>query len=318
MEKVLLSTEGLLPGTKPYSTGKVRDIYGLDNKLLIVATDRISAFDVVLPNGIPHKGKVLNGLSVFWFYHTWNDCENHMITADVTRYPEELQPYSDLLKGRSMLVKKARRVDIECVVRGYLSGSSWKGYQDNDGMVCGVQLPAGLRESEKLSEPIFTPSTKSKSGHDLNIPFDEMVKIIKELIKRGEIRYGGTAEELANEMCSKSLALYEVGASYAETKGLILADTKFEFGTFFGRLILIDELLTPDSSRYWSKDDYEPGRPQKSYDKQYVRDYLESIDWNKEPPAPELPPEVIQKTSEKYLEAYRRLTGKDFLVQDIS
>jgi len=309
MEKVLLTTEGLLP-FPVYGKGKVRDIYDMGKELLFVTTDRISAFDVVLPNGIPYKGEVLNGLSAFWFYHTWNDCESHFITADIARYPEELQPYSSLLEGRSMLVKKAKRIDIECVVRGSLAGSAWQAYK-RDGTVCGVKLPSGLVESDKLPEPIFTPSTKAESGHDINITFEMMIDVIRQLQKKGDIRYGGTAEELAGEMCSKSLNLYKAGASYAESKGVILADTKFEFGTIFGRLILIDELFTPDSSRYWPLDDYEPGRSQKSFDKQFVRDYLEEIRWDKNPPAPILPNEVVKKTSEKYLEAYKRLTGKD-------
>lgn len=293
MKDVIVKTE--LNNVKLFNRGKVRDIYDLDDKLLIVASDRISAFDVVLPNGIPYKGKVLNGLSVFWFNYTEDIVDNHLISADISDFPEVLKSYEGVIADRSMLVKKADRVDIECVVRGYLAGSAWREYK-SQGTVCGQKLPEGLRESQKLPELLFTPATKASSGHDENIPISRM----KEMI----------GEELTNEIIDKSLAIFKSASEHAESCGLILCDTKFEFGIRDGKLIVIDEMLTPDSSRFWSKEEYEPGRSQLSFDKQYVRDYLDKLDWNKEPPAPELPEEVIEKTTQKYLEAYRRITGE--------
>ena len=294
--EVLMETN--LEGVKLFKRGKVRDIYDLGDMLLFVATDRISAFDYVLPNGIPYKGKVLTGLSAFWFEFTKDISPNHMITADVSQYPEELQKFADLLRGRSMLVRKAERIDIECVVRGYIAGSAWREYRES-GTVCGMRLPEGLRESDKLPEPIFTPATKSETGHDENIPISKMIDLI--------------GRELTDRIIETSLKLYRKAAEYAEGRGIIIADTKFEFGLIDGELVVIDEMLTPDSSRFWDKADYEPGRPQKSFDKQYVRDYLESIGWNKQPPVPSLPDEVVRNTSLKYLEAYRRITGRDLL-----
>lgn len=285
-----------LEGVKQYAIGKVRDNYDLGDKLLIVATDRISAFDVVLPNGIPYKGKVLNGLSEFWFERTKHMVDNHLLETDARRFPQPLSPFAEILEGRSMLVRKAERIDIECVVRGYLAGSAWKEYQTS-GEVCGIKLPQGLIESDKLPEPIFTPATKAVSGHDENISFCEMGRLV-----------GG---EVANEVKNISLELFEEASEVLEARGLILADTKFEFGFCEGEIILIDEALTPDSSRFWDKDDYGPGGPQGSFDKQFVRDYLESVKWNKQPPAPSLPDGIIQKTSEKYLEAYRRIMGRN-------
>ncbi len=276
--------------------GKVRDIYDLGEKLLIVATDRISAFDVVMPNPIPEKGAVLTQLSRFWFNLTKDIVPNHVISTDVADYPKACDPYQQTLQGRSMLVTKTEVLPIECVVRGYLSGSGWTEYQET-GEVCGVLLPKGLVESSKLDEPVFTPATKAEIGlHDENITFQEMEKRI--------------GKDLARSIRAVSVAIYKRAREFAEKKGILIADTKMEFGVKNGGLLLIDELLTPDSSRFWPKDDYQPGRPQKSYDKQYLRDYLISIQWNKKPPAPELPEEVIQKTKEKYLEAYKRLVGK--------
>jgi phosphoribosylaminoimidazole-succinocarboxamide synthase len=298
--EVVLRTE--LEGVKLFKRGKVRDIYDLGDKLLIVATDRISAFDYVLPNGIPYKGKVLNGLSAFWFDFTRKIAPNHMITTDISEFPEELRRFSGTLSGRAMLVKKAERVDIECVVRGYISGSAWREYRQ-DGTVCGMKLPEGLRESDKLPEPIFTPAIKAETGHDENIPISRM----KELI----------GEDLTERIIEKSIEIYRMAAEYASSRGIIIADTKFEFGLLDGELILIDEMLTPDSSRFWDKSDYEPGRSQRSFDKQYVRDYLESINWDKHPPVPQLPQEVVRNTSLKYLEAYRRITGRSLDVEEV-
>jgi len=281
---------------KLYSRGKVRDIYNLNNNLLIIATDRISAFDCVLPNGIPHKGEILNQLSAYWFNHTRDVIENHMISIDVNEFPEELMKHSNLLTGRSMLVKKTERIDIECVVRGYLAGSGWKEYNEN-GSVCGIKLPTGLVKSEKLDEPIFTPAIKASTGHDENVSESTVAGII--------------GRELTSELREKSIELYMKASGYAKRKGIIIADTKFEFGLLDEGLMLIDEILTPDSSRFWPAGDYRKGESQKSFDKQFVRDYLEGTDWNKKPPAPELPKDIIHKTSEKYLEAYRLLTGGD-------
>ena len=294
MNYVVLETN--MSGIKPFSVGKVRDIYDLGDRLLFIATDRISAFDVVLPTGIPYKGKVLNSLSVFWFDLTKHIIDNHLITADVNEYPEKLLSYKDMLAGRSMIVKKAKRVDIECVVRDYLSGSAWKAYKEK-GEICGIKLPSGLKESDKLPEPIFTPTSKADSGHDMELTYSEAEKLV--------------GKNIFEEVKEKSLQILVTAGKEAESKGIIIADTKFEFGIYDGKVILIDEVLTPDSSRFWHKDDYEPGRSQKSYDKQYVRDYLEAIKWDKNPPAPELPDEIVKKTTEKYVEAYKKLTGKE-------
>lgn len=289
----LIETE-LTPLTL-YARGKVRDIYSLGEQLLLVATDRISAFDHVLATGIPGKGKVLTQLSLFWFDFLRDVVPNHLITADVNKYPRELAEHSDELEGRSMLVKRAQMFPVECVVRGYLSGSGWKDYQAT-GSVCGIRLPAGLRESDKLPEPIFTPASKSLDGeHDINISFDEMVT-----------RVGAHNAERLRDL---TLAIYKKASDYAEKRGVILADTKFEFGSAAEGIILADEVLTPDSSRFWPRDQYKPGGAQPSFDKQFVRDYLESIRWNKQAPAPALPADVVSRTQEKYLEAFRLLTG---------
>jgi len=290
---VLLETN--LPELELLGRGKVRDIYAAGDKLLIVATDRISAFDYILATGIPDKGRVLTQLSVFWFNFLSDLTPTHFLTADAGQYPEPLQRRRDQLEGRSMLVRRARMLNVECVARGYLSGSAWKEYQ-RTGKVCGVSLPPGLRESERLPEPIFTPATKAQTGHDENVSFERVVEM--------------AGRQTAERLRELTLAIYGKAARYAETRGIIIADTKFEFGFDNGELILADEALTPDSSRFWPKDGYRPGGPQPSYDKQYVRDYLEAIHWNKQPPAPALPPEVAAKTSEKYKEAYRALTGK--------
>ena len=278
--------------------GKVRDLYDLDDSLLMVATDRISAFDVVMPNPIPDKGKILTQISLFWFEQMRPLVGNHLISADVSDYPDACQPYADVLRDRSMLVKKAQVLPVECVVRGYISGSGWKSYQQS-GSVCGIGLPEGLIESEKLPQPIFTPSTKEEIGqHDINIDFDETVR-----------RIGKQAAEQVKEL---SLAIYEKGSQLAEKRGIIIADTKFEFGFDNDSLILIDEVLTPDSSRFWPQATYRAGGSQKSYDKQYLRDYLLSIQWNKTPPAPTLPDDVVANTRSKYLEALTQLTGRDY------
>lgn len=292
---VLVKTD--LP-LKSFMRGKVRDIYDLGNDLLMIATDRISAFDSVLPNGIPYKGKVLTGLSVFWFNFTKDIIENHLITANVDEFPDEIREYSRILEGRSMIVKKAERIDIECVVRGYISGSAWKEYMKR-GSVCEISLPKGLKESQKLPEPIFTPAIKAETGHDINISEERMVDLI--------------GNELTKGLKKISLQIYEKAFDKAINEGIIIADSKFEFGISDGKPILIDELLTPDSSRFWSLEDYSPGRTQKSFDKQFVRDYLEKIKWDKEPPAPMLPEEIVKRTSQRYLEAYRRITGGDII-----
>jgi phosphoribosylaminoimidazole-succinocarboxamide synthase len=295
IQSVLLETD--FPDLELYASGKVRDLYRVDDEhLLFVATDRISAFDYVLATGIPLKGQVLTQLSLFWFDFLSDLVPSHVVTADVRKYPSVLRPFAAQLQGRSMLVVRADMVAIECVVRGYLSGSAWKEYKSS-GAVCGIKLPAGLRESDKLPEPIFTPATKAASGHDENIPFSEMVK-----------RAG---RELSERLRDLSLRIYEKAAEHAAARGIIVADTKFEFGRTPGGLVLADEVLTPDSSRFWPADTYEPGKSQESFDKQYVRDYLEQIRWNKLPPAPALPAEVANRTSEKYLEAFRRLTGRE-------
>ncbi len=283
------------PDVKLYKKGKVRDVYDLDDKLLIIATDRISAFDVVLNDGIPNKGAVLNELSCFWFKFTEDIIKNHLITNNVDLYPNELKKYSDTLKNRSMLVIKTKPLPVECIVRGYISGSAWKAYLKN-GSISGIKLPQGLKESEKLPEPIFTPSTKAESGHDENISELQMIDIV--------------GKEVTNKVKHICLEIYKKASQYAESKGIIIADTKMEFGWFDDEIILIDELLTPDSSRFWDKAEYEPGRSQNSFDKQYIRDYLESINWDKRPPAPTLPEKVIAKTAEKYQIAYQRILGK--------
>jgi len=281
------------PNLNLLKKGKVRDVYDLGEHLLMVATDRISAFDVVMPNPIPDKGKILTQISLFWFDVMASLVENHVVSSTVDEYPESCRPYAEALKDRSMLVRKAEPLAIECIVRGYISGSGWSSYQQ-DSTVCGIQLPGGLKESERLPEPIFTPSTKADVGHDINIDFEEASKLI--------------GAELAEKAKSLSLAVYQKGAELAAQKGIIIADTKFEFGKVGADIILIDEALTPDSSRFWPKSSYEPGRPQKSFDKQYLRDYLNTLDWDKTPPAPSLPDDVIENTRNKYLEALTILT----------
>ena len=294
LNRILLQTD--FPDLNLYARGKVRDLYALDGQLLFVATDRISAFDYVLGTGIPEKGRVLTQLSLFWFDFLKNIVQNHLITANVDEYPAPLRKHADALRGRSMLVKKAEMIDIECVARGYLSGSGWKEYQKT-GAVCGIKLPAGLKESDKLPEPIFTPATKAVTGHDENISFEEMVK--------------HTGRELAEQLRDLTLKIYSTASDYAAGKGIIIADTKFEFGRTADGIILADEVLTPDSSRFWPADKYQPGHTQESFDKQFVRDYLEEIKWNKQPPAPSLPDEVARKTSEKYIQAYKTLAGRE-------
>lgn len=280
-----------------YASGKVRDVYRADNEhLLFVATDRISAFDYVLATGIPRKGEVLTQLSLFWFEFLKDIVPNHLVSADVDKYPAHLKAYKDVLRGRSMVVVMADMFPVECVVRGYLSGSGWKEYQKT-GAVCGIPLPKGLRESDKLPEPIFTPATKATTGHDENISFREMSKIV--------------GDELATQLRDLSLRVYQAAADYALGRGIIIADTKFEFGRTGKGITLADEVLTPDSSRFWPAEKYQPGKGQESFDKQYVRDYLEQIQWNKQPPAPALPAEVAERTSEKYVEAYRQMTGRE-------
>ncbi len=291
---IILETE--LAGVERHGRGKVRDVYRVDNQLLIVATDRISAFDYILPTGIPDKGRVLTQLSIFWFDFLRELTPTHFLTADIGEYPEPLRQYADQLEGRSMLVKRAEMVDIECVARGYLAGSGWKEYREH-GTVCGIRLPAGLRESDQLPEPIFTPSTKAQTGHDENISFERMCAMI--------------GEDLGRRLRDLTLEIYQRAARHAETRGVIIADTKFEFGFVGDELVLGDEVLTPDSSRFWPAETYRPGGAQFSYDKQFVRDYLESIGWNKQPPAPPLPEEVGRKTSEKYRQAYSALTGRE-------
>jgi phosphoribosylaminoimidazole-succinocarboxamide synthase len=295
LDSVLLQTD--FPDLNLHASGKVRDIYQLDNDhLLFIATDRISAFDYVLATGIPHKGRVLTQISLFWFDFLSVIVPNHLVTADVERYPLPAKKYADQLRGRSMLVQRAEMFPVECVVRGYISGSAWKEYKAT-GRVCGIELPLGLRESEAFREPIFTPATKAASGHDENISFEQMGKIV--------------GKDTAGELRDLTLRIYQKAASYARQRGIIIADTKFEFGRTAKGITLADEVLTPDSSRFWPADRYMPGRSQESYDKQYVRDYLEQIRWNKQPPAPALPPDVARRTSEKYLEAYSQLTGRN-------
>lgn len=291
-----LLLESHLPGVKLLRRGKVRDVYEITpNQLLMVATDRVSAFDVILGSGIPDKGRVLTQLSLFWFEFLRDVVPNHVISADVNEFPEPLQQFREQLEGRSMFIHLAKMVDVECVARGYLSGSGWKEYQQS-GTICGIPLPPGLRDGDRLPSPIFTPATKATSGHDENIPFEQVIESV--------------GLKLATQLRDLTLKIYDRAAAYAETRGIILADTKLEFGYVDGRLVVADEALTSDSSRFWPRATYKPGGPQPSYDKQYVRDYLETLDWNKQAPGPELPEEVIAKTREKYVEAYRILTGK--------
>ncbi len=283
-----------LPDVPLFARGKVRDVYDLDDRLLIVATDRISAFDCIMPNGIPGKGKILTEMSLFWFDHVRDIVPNHLVASRVDDYPEELRKYRDQLEGRSMIVRKARRIDVECVVRGYITGSGWKEYR-KQGSVCGISLPAGLVEAQRLPETIFTPTTKAETGHDENIGFETVAGMI--------------GDTLAAEIRDLSIAVYEKARAYAETRGIIIADTKFEFGRVDGKTILIDEILSPDSSRFWPRSGYRPGGSQPSFDKQFVRDYLETLDWDKTPPAPALPEEIVEKTLEKYREARNLLLG---------
>jgi phosphoribosylaminoimidazole-succinocarboxamide synthase len=301
MEKPLLETN--IAEFPLFSKGKVRDVYNLGDKLLMVATDRISAFDVILPNGIPGKGRVLTQMSLFWFDLVKSVAESHLITAKVDEYPEALRKYKDILEGRSMLVKKAERIDVECVVRGYISGSLWKEYKSKmayEGKsqsieLYGIQLPSNLTESQRLPYPIFTPTTKAEEGHDLPMTFEEVKQMV--------------GDDLALELRGKSIQVYKKAADFAERRGMIIADTKFEFGKIGNKLILIDEIFSSDSSRFWDKNIYQRGRPQEAFDKQIVRDYLESLHWNKKPPAPRLPDEIVEKTLERYQEAYNRLVN---------
>lgn len=294
MEEIILET--YFKDLKLFKRGKVRDVYDLGDKLLVISTDRISCFDVVLSDAIPCKGKVLTGLSLFWFEFIKDIIPNHFITADIEKYPEGLKKYKKELAGRSMLVLKTEPLPVECIVRGYISGSAWKEYKKNQS-VCGIKLPAGILESDKLPETLFTPSTKADAGHDINISREDMEKLI--------------GRETAKEIARASIEVYRKASEYALSKGIIIADTKFEFGKLGDKIILIDEVLTPDSSRFWPKDKYVRGKPQTSFDKQFVRDFLETLDWDKTPPAPNLPREIIEKTSLKYLEAYKRLAGRE-------
>jgi len=292
MKDVLINTD--MPDVGTPRRGKVRDIYDLGEHLLLVVTDRVSAFDVVLPNGIPGKGKVLTAISLFWFKMMEDIVRNHIIAIDVKDFPQKLRKYADMLQGRSLLVKKAKVVPVECIVRGYLSGSGWKSYQ-KDSTVCGIKLPSGMLESAKIEQPVFTPSTKAETGHDINISFDEVKEII--------------GESTAMKLKDLTLKIYERARDHAEKKGIIIADTKMEFGIFNNEIIIIDELLTPDSSRFWGIKDYAPGRSQDSFDKQIVRDYLLTLDWDQTPPGPELPDDIVKKTSARYHEILRILTG---------
>jgi len=282
---------------KAFKKGKVRDVYEANDELLLIVTDRISAFDYVLHEPIPNKGICLTQISKFWFDYFKNDVQSHMVSVDVSEFPTDLKEYEETLDGRSMLVKKANVFQVECIVRGYISGSAWKSYL-KDGTVCGIKLPEGLRESDKLEEPLFTPSTKADTGHDINISFEEMKKLI--------------GEEDAEKLKDLSLKIYKEGAKYALERGIIIADTKFEFGKIGDQIILVDEVLTPDSSRFWPADLYEPGKSQPSFDKQYVRDYLTSIGWDKNSNPPNLPDEIVAGTQSKYQEAYEKITGKRF------
>lgn len=301
MDKATL-LQTYLPSVSLKARGKVRDIYDLGEHLLLVATDRLSAFDVILPQGIPHKGRVLTQISAFWFQQMSDIIPHHVVTTNIDDYPAACRPYRDQLEGRSMLVHKTQPLPIECVVRGYLAGSAWNEYQ-NTGAICGIKLPGGLIESSKLDQPIFTPATKAEMGqHDENIAFDRVAALV--------------GREYADRLRDISIAVYRHAQALAESKGIIIADTKMEFGLKDGKLMLIDELLTPDSSRFWPMASYKPGSSQPSFDKQFVRDYLISIQWNKQPPAPDLPDDVVQTTSQKYLEAYERLTGSKLDVQN--
>ncbi len=298
LDPVLLRTD--YSELELHASGKVRDVYRLDgDHLLFVATDRISAFDYVLATGIPHKGRVLTQISLFWFDFLKDVVPNHLVTADVDRYPAAIRSHAGELRGRSMMVMCAEMFPVECVARGYLSGSGWKEYKAS-GTVCGIKLPSGLKESDQLPEPIFTPATKATTGHDINISFEEMCRLMD--------------PSLCKQLRELTLRIYTKAADYARQRGIIIADTKFEFGKTAQGITLADEVLTPDSSRFWPSDTYEPGKAQNSYDKQYVRDYLEEIRWNKQPPAPALPPDVALRTSDKYLEAYRQLTGRELEV----
>jgi len=299
MDHSAIQSEVFLPNCELIGRGKVRDIYAIKDHLLIVATDRISAFDFILGSGIPGKGKVLTQMSLFWFEFMGDVVSNHLVTARVEEFPSDLNEYADVLRGRSMLVKKAQPIPVECVVRGYLAGSSWKEYQFSQS-VCGIKLPPGLQESSKLPEPIFTPATKAMSGHDENIPFEKVVDLV--------------GRKRAESLKKWTLDIYRSAADYALTKGIIIADTKLEFGIFQDEIILIDEVLTPDSSRFWPAADYVAGQAQESFDKQFVRDYLEQMGWNKQPPAPSLPQWVVEATSQKYQEAFERLTGQKLQV----
>ncbi|SPE42703.1 Phosphoribosylaminoimidazole-succinocarboxamide synthase [Candidatus Sulfotelmatobacter sp. SbA7] len=295
LDTVLLRTD--YPELELRASGKVRDVYNLDqNHLLFVATDRLSAFDYILATGIPNKGRILTQISLFWFDFLKDIVPNHVVTADVNRYPAAIRKHADELRGRSMVVMRAEMCPVECVARGYLSGSGWKEYQET-GTVSGIKLPPGLKESDQLPEPLFAPATKASTGHDINISFEEMCKRVD--------------PELSRQLRDITLRIYKKAADYARQRGIIIADTKFEFGQTALGITLADEVLTPDSSRFWPADTYQPGKAQDSYDKQYVRDYLEEIRWNKQPPAPALPQEVARRTSEKYLEAYRQLTGRE-------
>ena len=296
---MLTVIETSLPGLPLVARGKVRDVYAVGaDKLLLIATDRISAFDCILGSPIPGKGVILTQISLFWFDFLRDLTPHHLITAEVDEYPAALHPYRDQLEGRSMLVHRAKMVDIECVARGYLAGSGWKEYKQSQS-ICGISLPAALLESGRLPEPVFTPATKAQTGHDENISFERTCELI--------------GADLARRLRDLTLAIYSTASAYALTRGILLADTKFEFGFLGDRLVLADEVLTPDSSRFWPADAYRPGGPQPSFDKQFVRDYLETLDWDKRPPAPELPPEIVRKTQEKYLEAYSRLTGRSLI-----
>ena len=295
LDSVLLRTD--YSELQLHASGKVRDVYNLDqDHLLFVATDRLSAFDYILATGIPHKGRILTQISLFWFDFLKDIVPNHLVTADVNRYPAAIRKHADELRGRSMMVMRAEMFPVECVARGYLSGSGWKEYKAT-GTVCGIKLPPGMKESDQLPEPLFTPATKASTGHDINISFEEMCKRVD--------------PELSRQLRDLTLRIYKKAADYARQRGIIIADTKFEFGQTAQGITLADEVLTPDSSRFWPADTYQPGKAQDSYDKQYVRDYLEEIRWNKLPPAPALPQEVARRTSEKYLEAYRQLTGRE-------
>ncbi len=289
-------TETNLP-LKSFKKGKVRDVYDVNDKLLLIVTDRISAFDFVLPEPIPNKGICLTQISKFWFDFFKDTAKNHVISAEIGDFPDDLKQHKEILNGRSMLVKKAKVFPVECIVRGYISGSAWKSYQKS-GSVCGINLPKGLKESDKFDEPLFTPSTKAESGHDINISYDEMKKLI--------------GNEDAERIKDLSLELYNKGAEYALEKGIIIADTKFEFGKIDDTIIIVDELLTPDSSRFWPADKYKPGRSQPSFDKQYVRDYLSSTGWDKNSNPPNLPNYVVEETQNKYKEAYEKITGEKF------